>query len=223
MKAIVLLSGGLDSSTCISYAQTRGFSVYALSFDYGQRHVAEIEAAKRIAQRFQVKQHEIIKIDYLSRLKGSSLTDSNQKITSSNNDEIPDTYVPARNTIFLTHALAWAEILKCQHIFIGASSVDYSGYPDCRLEYIEVFTTLTNLATKIGVEGNKITIHAPLMNLSKAQTIKLGSELGVDYSLTVSCYQADALGRACGHCDSCALRQKGFIEAKISDPTLYKS
>lgn len=223
MKAIVLLSGGLDSATCLGYAQTRGFDLYALSFEYGQRHQSEIEAAKRLATRFQVIQHEIIELSYLSKIKGSSLTNHDQPIRRSSGKTIPDTYVPARNTIFLTHAMAWAEIIQCQHIFIGASSIDYSGYPDCRPEYIEAFENLANLATKTGVNGNKINIHAPLLHLSKAQTIQLGTELGVDYSQTVSCYQADPLGHACGACDSCYLRQKGFIESKIPDPTIYQN
>ncbi len=222
MKAIVLLSGGLDSTTCLAYAQMRGFDIYALSFDYGQRHKVELEQAKRIAQQFHVKRHEIIQMNYLSKLKGSALTDHSSTIKPSDSDKIPNTYVPARNTIFLSHALAWAEVIECQHIFIGVSSVDYSGYPDCRPEFIESFTQMANFATKLGIEDKRISIHAPLIYLSKAKTIELGIELGVDYSMTISCYQADTLGRACGQCDSCMLRQKGFIDAKIEDPTKYQ-
>lgn len=221
-KAIVLLSGGLDSATCLGYCKTRGFDIYALSFAYGQRHLSELNAARRLAQQFEVKAHKTITLDYLSDLKGSSLTDHEQCIPSSTSSTgIPSTYVPARNTLFLTHALAWAEILACQHIVIGCSQVDYSGYPDCREPFINAFNQLAQCATKAAVEGCAPTILAPLLYKSKAETILMGHQMGVDYSLTVSCYQADPKGRACGQCDSCTLRQKGFKEAGVPDPTVY--
>ncbi|ODN43898.1 7-cyano-7-deazaguanine synthase QueC [Piscirickettsia litoralis] len=221
-KAVVLASGGLDSTTCIALAKSQGFEVYAMSFDYGQQHNAELDAVKRIVKKMAVKQHEIIKFSMDGIAQGSALTNSEIEVPDYQGDgEIPVTYVPARNTIFLSMALGWAEVLGAQDIFIGVSEVDYSGYPDCRPEYIEAFANMANLATKAGVEGNKLNIHAPLSHLSKAETIQLGLKLGVDYRLTVSCYRADHEGRACGQCDSCAYRKKGFIEAGVEDPTPY--
>lgn len=221
-KAVVLASGGLDSTTCIALAKSQGFDVYAMSFDYGQQHNAELDAVKRIVKQMDVKQHEIVKFTMEGVAKGSALTNDEIDVPDyDGSEEIPVTYVPARNTIFLSMALGWAEVLGAQDIFIGVSEIDYSGYPDCRPEYIEAFATMANLATKAGVEGNKLTIHAPLSHLSKAQTIQKGLELGVDYRLTVSCYRADREGRACGQCDSCAYRKKGFAEAGVADPTVY--
>lgn len=221
-KAIVLLSGGLDSATCLAYAKVRGFELYALTFSYGQRHKSELTASRRIAQHFQVTEQKIVEMNYLSEIRGSSLTDKGQSIPRPNQtNQIPSTYVPARNTIFLSHALAWAEVLQCQHIFIGCSQVDYSGYPDCRKPFIETFNVLANQATKLACEGFPIQIHAPLIDKSKAETIELGNELGVDYKMTVSCYQANEQGLACGQCESCYLRQKGFQEASLTDETRY--
>lgn len=221
-KAIVLLSGGLDSATCLGYCKTRAFDIYALSFAYGQRHQSELHAARRLAQQFDAKAHKIITLDYLSDLKGSALTDHAQTLPDPDDSEkIPNTYVPARNTLFLVHALAWAEILECQHIIIGCSQVDYSGYPDCRENYIQAFNQLAQCATKAAVEGCPPTIHAPLLHKSKAETILMGHQMGVDYSQTVSCYQADPKGRACGQCESCMLRKKGFQDAGVIDPTHY--
>lgn len=222
-SALILLSGGLDSTTTLAIAKSQGFICHALSFDYGQRHVAELNAAKKIAQAMQVASHHVFKIG-LDQIGGSALTDQNIAVPEyqENNAEIPVTYVPARNTIFLSIALGFAETLHAPHIFIGASNVDYSGYPDCRPEYFTAFNHLANLATKQGVEGQAFTVHTPLLYLSKAQTIQAGIALGVDYTLTVSCYQASDDGRACGHCDSCGLRKKGFIESGIPDQTRYK-
>ncbi len=223
-QAIVLLSGGLDSATTLAVAQSTGFDCYALSFSYGQRHSAELNAATKIAALAKVIEHKIFDID-LSAFKGSALTDNEinvpQGISSANTDEIPVTYVPARNTVFLSIALAWAEVLKVNDVFIGVNAVDYSGYPDCRPEYIQAFQTMANLATKAGVEGNVLKIHTPLISLSKAEIIALGAQNNVDYSKTVSCYLADQEGRACGSCDSCHFRKQGFNDAGISDPTLY--
>jgi 7-cyano-7-deazaguanine synthase len=220
-KAIVLFSGGLDSSTCLKYALSQGFEPLALSFDYGQRHSSELEAAKRITQAWGVR-HEIFTLP-IHAFGGSALTDSTMSLpVHGETQSIPSTYVPARNTIFLSVALGFAEVFMAQDIFIGISAVDYSGYPDCRPEYLEAFQKLANLATKAGVEGQAITLHAPLLHLSKAQTIQLGQSLGLDYGLTVSCYQADDQGRACGTCDSCGLRKKGFEEAGVADPTQYR-
>lgn len=220
MKAIILFSGGLDSTTCLALAKSQGFDCYALSFCYGQRHSVELESAKRLAQQFKVT-HKIIDLP-IDQFGGSALTDKNAAIPHyQGNQEIPVTYVPARNTIFLSFALAWAEVLPAHDIFIGVSAIDYSGYPDCRPEYIEAFQKTANLATKIGVTEGNIKIHTPLISLSKAETVKLGLQLGVDYSMTVSCYQANHAGHACGVCDSCALRKKGFVEAGVTDPTLY--
>jgi len=226
-KAIVLFSGGLDSTTVIAIAREQQFQLYALSFSYGQRHSVELDAAKRIAADMAVSQHVIADID-LTTFGGSALTADidvpKHQIATDMTDGIPITYVPARNTIFLSFALAWAEVLGAQDIFIGVSSVDYSGYPDCRPEFISAFQQMANLATAAGVEGSQqITIHAPLSELSKAQTIALGTKLGVDYGQTLSCYDPEANGAACGYCDSCQLRKKGFNEAGIADPTIYRS
>jgi 7-cyano-7-deazaguanine synthase len=220
-KAVILLSGGLDSTTCLAYASSKDFDCYALSFDYGQKHNSELNAAKKIATKFGVKKHEIITLS-IGSLGGSALTDDNLNIPNhSESVGIPLTYVPARNTIMLSIALGWAEILDADSIFIGISSVDYSGYPDCRPEYINAFKEMANLATKKGVEGKGINIETPLINLSKADTSRLGISLGVDYSQTVSCYKASEDGLACGECDSCYLRRKGFDDANIIDPTRY--
>ena len=221
-KAVVLLSGGLDSSTVLAKAQAEGYKVYALSFDYGQRHDSELDAAKRIAAQVQVAEHKVVPMS-LRTIGGSALTDADIAVPTEATEGIPATYVPARNTVFLSIALGWAEVLDADAIFIGVSAVDYSGYPDCRPEYIAAFEKMANLATKRGVEGRPITIVTPLINLTKAQTVQLGSSLGVDYALTVSCYQANVRGEACGVCDSCRLRKKGFAEAGLADPTRYVS
>lgn len=220
-KAVILFSGGLDSTTCLAYAQNLGFDCYALSFNYGQRHSAELNAAKKIAAHFGAK-HKIFNLE-VNQFGGSALTDTNLHVPDyeEKNTHIPITYVPARNTIFLSIALAWAEVLNAKDIFIGVSYIDYSYYPDCRPEYIKVFQDLVNLATKSGVEEGGIKIHTPIIHLSKAETIKLGHDLGVDYRMTVSCYQANEKGHACGKCDSCSLRKKGFAEAMIADVTRY--
>lgn len=221
-KAIILLSGGLDSITVLALAKKQGFKCYALSFDYGQRHNAELVAATQIAADYQVEDHKIIKLG-LASIGGSALTDEHIAVPQSPQEGIPITYVPARNTIFLSFALGWAEVLKLTDIFIGVNAVDYSGYPDCRPEFIKAFQQLANLATKTGVEGGHFTIHTPLIALSKAEIIKQGVELGVDYKHTVSCYSADEQGRACQVCDACRLRKAGFIEAGIKDPTQYQA
>jgi 7-cyano-7-deazaguanine synthase len=221
-KAVVLLSGGLDSTTCLALAKSEGFSCFTLSFSYGQRHTAELSAAERIAAYMNVAEHKMVALD-TQLFAGSALTDQSIQIPKfKESSEIPVTYVPARNTLFLSMALGFAESIGARDIFIGASSVDYSHYPDCRPEFIAAFQTLANLATKAGVNGDVFTIHAPLQYLSKVQTIQLGHRLGVDYRLTVSCYQANEQGEACGHCDSCTFRKRGFIGAKIEDPTLYR-
>jgi len=220
-KAIVLLSGGLDSITVLALAKKQGFKCYALSFDYGQRHNAELIAATKIAADYQVEDHKIIKLG-LSSIGGSALTDEHIAVPNTPQEGIPVTYVPARNTIFLSFALGWAEVLNLTDIFIGVNAVDYSGYPDCRPEFIRAFQQLANLATKAGVEGEHFTIHAPLIALSKSEIIKKGVELAVDYQCTVSCYSADEQGRACGKCDACRLRKAGFAEAGIKDPTRYQ-
>ena len=222
-KAVILLSGGLDSSTCLAYATNMGYTCYALSVNYGQKHCAELNASKNIATHFQVKQHEIITLP-IGHFGGSALTDNSMPVEDHQADtstQIPTTYVPARNTILLSIALGWAEILDADALFIGVSSVDYSGYPDCRPEYIQAFENMANLATKKGVEGHRLTVHTPLMYLSKTETIQLGISLGVHYTDTISCYRATQEGLACGICDSCHLRKKGFHDADIHDPTRY--
>ncbi len=220
-KAIVLLSGGLDSATALAIAQDQGFECYALSMEYGQRHRSELPAAQRVAASLGVVEHKVIRID-LESIGGSALTDSSIQVPEVMAEGIPVTYVPARNTLFLALALGWAEVVGAQDIFIGVNAVDYSGYPDCRPEFIKAFERLANLATKAGVEGRGFTIHTPLIDLSKAEIIRQGLVRGIDYGLTVSCYQADDAGRACGRCDSCRLRAKGFADAQVSDPTRYR-
>lgn len=219
-KAVILLSGGLDSITVLAMAQAQGYACYTLSFDYGQRHNAELQAAAKIAADYNVVEHKIIRLD-LGTIGGSALTDSDIAVPQTLEAGIPVTYVPARNTVFLSLALGWAEVLHAQDIFIGVNAVDYSGYPDCRPEFIAAFETMANLATKASVEGAAFKIHTPLINLSKAQIIKQGTALGVDYRRTVSCYSANDEGEACGCCDACRLRQTGFLEAKIPDVTRY--
>ena len=220
-KAVVLLSGGLDSTTCLALAEAQGFRCFALSFDYGQRHCAELAAARRVAGQFRVAGHQVVRLD-VGQFGGSALTDKTLTVPEHvNADEIPITYVPARNTVFLSMALGYAEVLGAYDIFIGVSAVDYSNYPDCRPDFIKAFQTLANLATRAGVEGQQFTIQAPLMSLSKADTIRLGLAYGVDYSRTVSCYQAKEDGRACGVCPSCVLRRQGFDAAGVADPTVY--
>lgn len=219
-NAVVLLSGGLDSATVLAMARSQGFTCYALSVDYGQRHHSELAAAKRVAQMLGAHEHRVINID-LTGFGGSALTDSNIAVPQQHTEGIPLTYVPARNTIMLSLALAWAEVLHAQDIHIGVNAVDYSGYPDCRPAYIEAFERMANLATRAAIEGHPLTVHAPLQHLSKAEIIRLGSVLGIDYAQTVSCYQADESGRACGVCDACRLRRAGFTAAGIDDPTRY--
>jgi 7-cyano-7-deazaguanine synthase len=219
-NAIVLLSGGLDSATCLALARDAGFTPIALSFDYGQRHQAELAAARRVAAAFGVRDHRVLRLD-LGAIGGSALTDSSIAVPTEESRGIPVTYVPARNTVFLSFALGLAEVMGSDDIYIGVNAVDYSGYPDCRPEFIAAFEALANLATKAGVEGHRMQIHTPLIALSKADIIRTGLRLGVDYSLTVSCYQADADGRACGQCDSCRLRRQGFAAAGMADPTRY--
>jgi len=223
-RAIVLLSGGLDSATALAIAKDVGYEVYALSFDYGQRHQIELDSARRVAASLQVKEHRIVRLDRTIMI-GSALTDDIAVPKSSSQEhmlaDIPVTYVPARNTLFLAHAVAWAEVLGAGDIFIGVNAIDYSGYPDCRPEYISAFEKMANLATKAGVSGTKLHIHAPLINLSKAEIIRQGASLGVDLSLTHSCYDPLPDRRACGRCDSCRLRLKGFREAGLTDPVKY--
>jgi len=219
-KAVILLSGGLDSATVVAMAKDQGYVCYTMSFDYGQRHRAELNAAARVARDLGVVQHKVIGLN-LDGMGGSALTDTSIDVPETLGEGIPVTYVPARNTVFLSLALGWAEVLEARDIFIGVNAVDYSGYPDCRPEFIEAFERLANLATKAGVEGNGFTIQAPLQNMSKAEIVKAGVALGVDYGLTVSCYQADDEGQACGKCDSCRLRAEGFTAAGVSDPTRY--
>jgi 7-cyano-7-deazaguanine synthase len=220
-KAVVLLSGGLDSATCLALAKQEGYDCYALSFDYGQRHLSELAAAARIATSQQVADYKVIRVD-MSSIGGSALTDPALAVPEQESSGIPITYVPARNAVFLSCALAWAEVLEADAIFIGVNALDYSGYPDCRPAFIEAFQRMANLATRAGVEGRVLKIAAPLLDMSKAEIIRTGHALGVDYGLTVSCYQADAQGRACGKCDSCRFRRKGFLEAGIPDPTHYR-
>jgi 7-cyano-7-deazaguanine synthase len=222
-KAVLLLSGGLDSATCLAIARSEGFACHCLSFDYGQRHSAELRAAEQVARALGAAEQRVIDFG-LAQFGGSALTDTRIAVpTDGVQPGIPVTYVPARNTIMLSLALAWAEVLGSRDIFIGVNAVDYSGYPDCRPEYIAAFETMANLATRAGVEGNTLTIHAPLIDLSKGDIIRAGTALGVDYGLTVSCYQADGEGRACGVCDSCRLRAEGFAAAGIGDPTHYRT
>ena len=220
-KAVVLLSGGLDSATTLAIAKSQGYACYALSVNYHQRHIAELEAAKKIAAQFKVEEHKTIEMD-LSWMRTSALTNPDLKVPTELSAHIPITYVPARNTLMLTLALGWAEVIGAHDIFIGVNAVDYSGYPDCRPEYMEQFQKMANLATKSAVEGQTIQLHTPLIDLSKEAIIAKGVGLGVNYSLTVSCYQADQAGRACGVCDSCRLRQNGFKAAGIDDPTPYQ-
>ena len=220
-SAVVLLSGGLDSATTLAIARSQGYVCYCLSLDYGQRHRAELAAAAKVAQALGAAEHRVMQLD-LAAFGGSALTDTNLAVPTTPAAGIPITYVPARNTIMLSLALAWSEVLGAHDIFIGVNAVDYSGYPDCRPEYIAAFARVANLATKAGVEGAHLTLHAPLIHLSKADIIQQGLQLGVDYALTVSCYQADAQGRACGVCDSCRLRRQGFADAGYPDPTPYR-
>lgn len=219
-KAVILSSGGLDSTTVIAIAQSQGFDCYTLSFDYGQRHRAELQAADIISDAMGVIEHKTVKLD-LRTIGGSALTDDDIAVPESPSEGIPVTYVPARNTVFLSIALGWAEVLNADDIFIGVNAVDYSGYPDCRPDYIAAYEQMANLATKAGVEGHKLSIRTPLIDLSKAEIIQQGVNLGVDYSLTVSCYQATPTGEACGKCDSCRLRATGFRDAGVADPTRY--
>ena len=219
--AVVLISGGLDSATVLAIARQEGFVCHALSFDYGQRHRSELIAAEKVAQQQGVQNHQTIAID-LRQFGGSALTDDEISVPTESTQGIPVTYVPARNTIFLSLGLAYAETLDAHDIFIGVNAVDYSGYPDCRPEFIRAYEEMANLATRIGVEGQRIRIHTPLIDLTKAGIIQMGVELGVDYAQTVSCYQADSEGRGCGICDSCRIRAEGFRAARMDDPTCYK-
>jgi len=223
-KAVILLSGGLDSSTVLAIAIAQGYECHTMSFDYGQRHKAELNAAQNLAKSLGAKTHRVMSMD-MRAIGGSALTDESIDVPVSGVEEgeIPITYVPARNTVFLSYALGLAEVLGADNVFIGVNAVDYSGYPDCRPEYIAAFETMGNLATKAGVEGHKMHIQTPLIDLTKSEIIQQGIKNGVDYSLTVSCYQADDLGRACGECDSCRLRKQGFSDAGVSDPTIYQS
>lgn len=220
-RAVVLLSGGLDSATCLAIARSQGYECFAISFEYGQRHDSELAAAQRVVDALGAKELKTIHIN-MGDIGGSALTDRSIDVPESPTEGIPVTYVPARNTVFLSLALGWAEVLNADAIFIGVNAVDYSGYPDCRPEYIAAFENLAKLATKRGVEGNPISIEAPLLMLSKADIIQKGTALGLDYGLTVSCYQADQEGRACGVCDSCRLRKEGFAQAGVLDPTRYR-
>ena len=220
-KAVVLVSGGLDSATVLALAVASGARCYALSFDYGQRHRVELEAARRVAQALHAADHRVVKLD-IGWMGGSALTDATMAVPSGPTEGIPVTYVPARNTVFLSIALGWAEVLGAPDIYIGANAVDYSGYPDCRPEFMQAFERLANLATRSGVEGRGFHVHAPLMSMSKSEIIRSGAALGVDYSLTVSCYDPDTAGFACGRCDACRLRARGFIEAGVADPTRYR-
>jgi len=223
-KAVVLSSGGLDSTTVLAIAKSKGYDVYSISFRYGQRHFTELEAAKKVATVIGAKKHLVIDID-LGRIGGSALTDDIDVPKGRDEKEmqdIPITYVPARNTVFLSYALAWAEVLEASDIFIGVNAIDYSGYPDCRPAFIKAYEDMANLATKAGIEGRRLKIRTPLIDLTKAQIIKKGIKLGIDYSITHSCYDPSSDGKACGQCDSCLLRKKGFADAGIDDPTIYK-
>lgn len=222
-RAVVLLSGGLDSATCLAIALNQGFECYALSVAYGQRHAAELSASKKLADQLGAKEHRLARVG-LGQFGGSALTDPTIDVPTERKDgdnPIPVTYVPARNTVMLSIAMAWAEVLGARDIFVGVNAVDYSGYPDCRPEFIQAFETMANLATKAGIEGQKLHIHAPLISLTKAEIIRQGTDLGVDYAQTVTCYQADDTGRACGRCEACKLRRTGFHEAGVEDPTRY--
>ena len=225
-KAVVLVSGGLDSATTLAIARDSGYDCYAMSFNYGQRHQIELESAKAVSSSMGAVEHKVVKLG-LGDIGGSALTDDNIDVPQSDSEDIsegiPVTYVPARNTVFLSLALGWAEVLDAEAIFIGVNAVDYSGYPDCRPEYIQAFQTMANLATRKGVEGQLIKIETPLIHLSKAEIIQKGADLGVNYAQTLSCYSPDAEGKACGRCDSCHLRQQGFEAANIPDPTIYSS
>lgn len=221
-RAVCLVSGGLDSATVLAIAVNEGFDVHALSVDYGQRHRIELEAAARVALALGAVEHKVVRVD-LRALGGSALTDDAIEVPESPSEGIPVTYVPARNSVFLALALGWAEVLGAQELFLGVNAIDYSGYPDCRPAFIEAFEALARVATKAGVEGKRFRINAPLIELTKADIIRLGIELGVDYSLTVSCYQPDDHGRACGRCDSCRIRREGFEEAGVADCTRYAS
>jgi 7-cyano-7-deazaguanine synthase len=220
-RAVVLVSGGLDSATTLAIARRDGFACYALTFDYGQRHRVELDAARRVAQQLGAADHRIVPLD-LSWIGGSALTDRSIAVPTVPGEGIPVTYVPARNTVFLAIALGWAEVLGARALYIGVNAVDYSGYPDCRPEYIEAFQRLANVATRAGVEGQPVSLHAPLIQMTKAQIIQAGTGLGVDFSLTTSCYDPGPGGEACGRCDSCRLRREGFAEAGVADPTRYR-
>ena len=219
-KAVILVSGGLDSTTVLAMAQAQGFVCYTLSIDYGQRHRAELSAAERVSLAMAAAEHKVVHLN-LDSIGGSALTDTSIDVPEEETEGIPVTYVPARNTVFLAIALGWAEVLEARHIFIGVNAVDYSGYPDCRPEFIRSFEATANLATRAGVEGKQLSIQTPLMELGKGKIIQRGLALGVDYSLTVSCYQASEEGLACGRCDSCRLRRQGFQDAGLEDPTRY--
>ncbi len=221
-KAVVLLSGGLDSATVMALAQAQGYALYALSVSYGQRHVAELAAAQRLAVHFAARAHQELRVN-LDQVGGSALTDRSIQVPETVTEGIPVTYVPARNTLFLSLALGWAEVVGAEDLFIGVNAVDYSGYPDCRPVFIEAFERLAAVATRQGVEGRPFRVHAPLMRMSKAEIIREGVRLGVPYAHTVSCYQADDEGRACGRCDSCRLRREGFVAAGVDDPTRYRA
>ncbi len=220
-RAVILVSGGLDSTTVLAMARAQGYACYTLSFDYGQRHRAELLAAERVSTALGDVEHKVVNLN-LDSIGGSALTDTDIAVPEEETEGVPVTYVPARNTVFLSIALGWAEVLGAQDIFIGVNAVDYSGYPDCRPDYIAAFETMANLATRAGIEGNKLHIHTPLMDLGKGEIIEAGLALGVDYSLTVSCYQATEEGLACGKCDSCRLRRQGFVDAGVEDPTRYR-
>ena len=221
VHAVALVSGGLDSTTALAVARREGFVCHALSVDYGQRHRVELDAARRIAKELGAVEHRVMRVD-LAAIGGSALTDRDIAVPETPGTGIPVTYVPARNTLFLALALGWAEVLAARDIFIGVNAIDYSGYPDCRPEFLEAFEKLGHVATKAGIEGRGIRIRAPLIEMSKAEIVRLGTSLGVDYALTVSCYQADGEGRACGRCDSCRLRREGFAAAGVADPTRYR-
>jgi 7-cyano-7-deazaguanine synthase len=219
-RAVILTSGGLDSTTVLALARAQGYACYTLSFDYGQRHRGELRAAEQVSRALGDVEHKVVKLN-LDSIGGSALTDLSIAVPEEETQGIPITYVPARNTVFLSIALGWAEVLGAHDIFIGVNAVDYSGYPDCRPEYIAAFEAMANLATRAGIEGHKLTIHTPLMKLSKGEIIRAGAALGIDYAITVSCYQVTEEGLACGKCDSCRLRRQGFVDAGLADPTRY--